>query len=79
MEVTLKLFSSLREYLPAGSESNSARLGPPPGSTIGSALDGLGVPPDKTLIILRNSVHADRDDELFDGDVIAVFPPIAGG
>jgi molybdopterin converting factor small subunit len=79
MKITVKLFANLRELLPEGGEGGSASMEVDEGTTVGRVLDGLQVPGDMKLLILVNSAHADRDRALEPSDVLAVFPPIAGG
>ena len=49
------------------------------GATIDELLDKLSIPPRITNIVMVNGVHKDRKTELNEGDVVSVFPPIAGG
>jgi molybdopterin converting factor small subunit len=79
MKITVKLFANLRELLPEGGDGGSASMEVDEETTVGRVLDGLQVPGNMKLLILVNSAHADRDRALESGDVLAVFPPIAGG
>jgi len=79
MKITVKLFANLRELLPEGGDGGSASMEVADGTTVGRVLDGLQVPGNMKLLILVNSAHADKDRVLEPGDVLAVFPPIAGG
>lgn len=79
MRITVKLFAYLKEHLPEGSEGNGCSREIERGATVGDVLDGLQVPNTLSLLIFRNATHASRDEVLEDGDVLAVFPPIAGG
>ena len=49
------------------------------GATVGEVLGRLKVPLGEKPIVLINSRHAEPADPLKNGDVLAVFPPIAGG
>jgi len=49
------------------------------GTTVDDLLDKLSIPPRVTNIVMINGVHKDRKTELEEGDVVSVFPPIAGG
>ena len=79
MRITVKLFAYLKEHLPEGCEGNRCSREIAKGATVGDVLHGLQVPDTVSLLILRNAAHATRDEVLEDGDVLAVFPPIAGG
>jgi molybdopterin converting factor small subunit len=79
MKVTLQLFANLRKLLPPGGDGASCALEFKAGATVGQALARLKVPTEPKLIVFVNSRHAEMDQELKEGDVIAAFPPIAGG
>jgi molybdopterin converting factor small subunit len=80
--VTLKLFASLAAHLPQGARDHAVRMEVPEGTSIGTLLDRLGVPPEQRHLVLRNGVFvtpAERARPLRAGDVVAVWPPVAGG
>jgi sulfur-carrier protein len=79
MQVTIKLFATLRDLLPPEAKDGAIIRDLAPGTNVGDVLSQLKVPDDGKLILLLNSVHADRHAALREGDVLAVFPPIAGG
>jgi sulfur carrier protein len=39
----------------------------------------LNIPDEIPKIILVNGIHGKKDQILKDGDVVSVFPPVAGG
>jgi molybdopterin converting factor small subunit len=47
--------------------------------TVGQVVKDLGLPDDIPLILIVNHNHATYDSVLQEGDVINIFPPIAGG
>ena len=77
MIVRIKFFAGLREFLPAGESPHTAEF--EDGATVADVFRALGVPPEKPRIILVNGRHAGPDQVLADGDLLAVFPPVAGG
>jgi sulfur carrier protein ThiS len=83
MKVTLKLYATLRDYLPTTSDGTHVVLDLPTGATIPDALAILAVPLALAHIIMINGRHVLRPDvalrELRDGDQLAVFPAIGGG
>jgi molybdopterin synthase sulfur carrier subunit len=79
MKVEIKLFANFQEYLPAGSGKYSCFLELKEGTTIGQTLSRLNVPESMPMITLVNGIHRDLEEPLHPGDVVSVFPPVAGG
>ncbi len=80
MTIELRLFASLRKKLPPGSPRGKCALDLPDGATIGDVLARMAIPQASAQMVLVNGEH-DRDFArmLRDGDVLSVFPPVAGG
>lgn len=83
MQVTLKLFASLSPCLPPGAVRNKVDLDVESDTTILGLLDSHHVPREKCHLVLLNGVfHAPEERDkvaLKEGDVLAVWPPVAGG
>lgn len=83
MYVQLELYASLMKHLPNQAEKHRARVEMPDGSTPFQLLDKFAVPREHAHLVLRNGVYLHREERdkvcLQDGDVIAVWPPVAGG
>ena len=80
MKIELRLFASLSRYRSADSGSKLAQtIEISEGSTIGSLIEFLGIPPDTAKIVFVNGIHAHDDDAIHEGDRIGIFPPVAGG
>lgn len=84
MQVTLKLFASLTEYLPPASKyTNITTLELDEGSTITQVVDAHQLPPKWVHLVLVNGVYVAPENRathvLVQGDVLAIWPPIAGG
>lgn len=84
MHITFKLYAMLSDYLPdAARKTNSLELDVPPGRTVGQVIDEFNLPPKLVHLVLVNGNYiqpADRAGRaLVEGDVLAVWPPIAGG
>jgi sulfur carrier protein ThiS len=80
MKIELRLFASLSRYRSPESGSKIARIIEiSEGSTIGSLIEFLGIPPDMVKIVFINGIHAHVDDAIHEGDRIGIFPPVAGG
>lgn len=83
MQVKLKLYASLGQYLPDGAERNIANIEVADGTTILQVLDSYNVPPKSCHLVLLNGhfqAPAVRDAVILKaGDHLAVWPPVAGG
>jgi molybdopterin synthase sulfur carrier subunit len=79
MNLEIKLFANFREFLPPGTEKYTCWLELEEGTTIGQVLEKLKIPDDIPMITLVNGLHRTFEDRLQPGDVLSVFPPVAGG
>ena len=78
MKVEVRLFAALASYLPEQSD-NSATIELPDGMTVAEAIGRVGIPEEMPLITLVNGRDAAPDQPLHDGDILSLFPPLAGG
>ena len=79
MEIEVKLFATLRDYLPKGSSRFSCKVEIDPQTRIQDILSRLKIPDELPKIILVNGIHGKKDQVLKEGDVLSIFPPVAGG
>ncbi|MFN2291715.1 MAG: MoaD/ThiS family protein [Anaerolineae bacterium] len=79
MKVQLKLFATFRQYLPVGAEGSTVELEVPSGTRVTELLATIGIPQQESPMILVNGRGIDSDRILVEGDVVAVFPAMAGG
>ncbi|MGC9333757.1 MAG: MoaD/ThiS family protein [Anaerolineae bacterium] len=79
MKVSLKLFATFRQYLPPEAKGSVVELEVSPGTRVSELLSGAGVPLQESPMILVNGRGIDSDQVLVEGDVVAVFPAMAGG
>jgi sulfur carrier protein ThiS len=84
MRITLKLYATLTDYLPAQSrQQNLVELTVDEASTIASVVEPYGLPPKLVHLVLVNGVYVPPGERatrrLQEGDVLAIWPPIAGG
>lgn len=84
MQITLKLFASLGDYLPASVRpGNEMPLPLSEGGSIAQIIERFGLPDKLVHLVLVNGHYiapAQRSTHaLQDGDVLAIWPPIAGG
>ncbi len=79
MTVEIQLLATFSSYLPPGSRGRKCTLEVPEGTTVGEVITRLGLPADYPKIILRNGMNVSEETPLAKGDLVSVFPPLAGG
>ena len=84
MKITFKLYASLTDYLPAESRyGNRVALELEEGTSIAKVIEPFGLPQKMVHLVLINGVYVAPAERLShvlnDGDVLAIWPPIAGG
>lgn len=83
MQVTVKLFGALRQYLPAGSGFNSCQLSIPTNPRLEAVLGMLSIPEHKAYLVIVNDEKINREDyastQVQESDEIVLLPPIKGG
>ncbi len=83
MKITFKLYASLSEYLPAQARHNRIELDVPADASIAKIIEPYGMPPRLVHLVLVNGVFIPPEQRasrtLVEGDVLAIWPPIAGG
>lgn len=84
MNITLKLFATLTDYLPPESKyTNIVALDVADGTTIGNVIEQHNLPAKWVHLVLVNGVYIYPEQRathtLVEGDVLAIWPPIAGG
>ncbi len=81
MDVTVRLFASLREY--AGAGTLALQLGD--GATVADAITELrggalaGLPENAPFVAAVAREYVERDHPLSEGDELALVPPVSGG
>ncbi|MDX1425799.1 MAG: MoaD/ThiS family protein [Kiloniellales bacterium] len=82
-KATIKLFASLGEYLPPGAKQNAVEVRLAEGTTVAGALADLGVPEGLCHLVLVNGIFVPpgqrKSATIAEGDVLSVWPPVAGG
>jgi sulfur carrier protein ThiS len=84
MKITFKLYASLTQYLPADARyDNRVPLDLPEGSTVAQVIEPFGMPEKLVHLVLVNGTYVPPEERLSrvlqEGDVLAIWPPIAGG
>lgn len=84
MKITFKLFASLTDYLPPDARrSNILALDVAPSASISQIIEPFGMPQKLVHLVLVNGTYIAPEKRLThtlaEGDVLAIWPPIAGG
>lgn len=84
MQITFKLFATLGDYLPAAKrDGNQMALPVAPGASILQIIEPFGLPTKLVHLVLLNGHYIAPElrgsTTVADGDVLAIWPPIAGG
>jgi sulfur-carrier protein len=84
MKITFKLFASLTDYLPhEARRSNILALEVDSGASISQIIEPFGMPQKLVHLVLVNGTYIAPEKRLtqtlIEGDVLAIWPPIAGG
>jgi thiamine biosynthesis protein ThiS len=84
VSITLKLFASLTDYLPAEARrTNALAVEVAANTTIDSVIEQFNLPRELCHLVVVNGEFVPRDERshrtLREGDALAIWPPIAGG
>jgi sulfur carrier protein ThiS len=84
MHITFKLYASLTQYLPADArESNRIELDVPADASVAQIIAPYNLPEKLVHLVLINGTYVPPEQRLsrtlVEGDVLAIWPPIAGG
>ena len=73
--IHIKLFATLRKYLPELPDAYPIE----PGISIKHLIEQLGIPVSDVKLIFVNSVKSDLSAHLEGGERVGLFPPVGGG
>lgn len=84
VRVTVKLYASLSKYLPdVYRKSHAMPMDVSDETTIETILEPFGMPPGSIKLVVVNGVFippsARATTRFIEGDVLAIWPPVAGG
>ncbi len=83
MKVTVKLFALLGKYLPPGAADNEGVVEVAAGATPAAVMESLNLPREYRHLVLVNGLYVEPGERdslaLKENDVLAVWPPVAGG
>lgn len=76
--VSVKLFATLKKYLPSGNE-DSVALTLPVGATVLDVIDALKIPHQHATMLIAGDSYVEKGTRLTEGMALSIFPPLAGG
>ncbi|MBX3028153.1 MoaD/ThiS family protein [bacterium] len=79
MRVQVKLFATLRKYMPAGKAGDTVTVDVPEDATVGDLVARLGIPAEHARMAVAAGEQLDLAARLPPGVEINLFPPLAGG
>ena len=84
MSITFKLYATLQDLLPSNAVKNAARIEVASDVSLNELIDRFRVPRELAHLVLVNGIfHCDADRDLRNtlkpDDVVAIWPPVAGG
>lgn len=84
MNVELKLFASLSKYLPPSAHrTNCVAVMVDQGASVRDLIERFHLPPELCTLVLLNGTFVPTQEWagriLVEGDVLAIWPPVAGG
>ena len=84
MKITFKLYATLQHLLPPGAVKNAVTIDVPDEASLNDIIDQFKVPRELAHLVLINGVYQDcgnrdKSQVLKDNDVLAIWPPVAGG
>ena len=75
----MKLFVTLRKYIPDYDPEKGIDVDINEGSTINDLIETLGLPRKEASVIFINGISQKTTDHIKDGRQIKIFTPLAGG
>ncbi|MGD8909917.1 MAG: MoaD/ThiS family protein [Chromatiales bacterium] len=83
VSVDFKLYADLMRYLPPNAKQQSVSVEMPEGSTIYDLMERFQVPREQAHLVICNGFYIPPSQrgtyQLQERDIIALWPPVAGG
>ena len=83
MKVSIELYASLMKYLPPGKSRFRREIKVDNGLILNRLITQFHISPEEAHLVLVNGIFVcgeDRDSRsLSEGDVVSIWPPVAGG
>ena len=73
--IHIKLFATLRKYLPEAPETYPIESG----ISVEELIEQLGIPVKAVKLVFINSVKSELASRLNGGETVGLFPPVGGG
>lgn len=75
LKVNVRLFASIRKF----SDKDNLEINIEEGSSVKDLLPKIGIPQNQPLLIILNEYTRGKETLLQEGDILCLFPIIAGG
>ncbi|MDH3631632.1 MAG: MoaD/ThiS family protein [Gammaproteobacteria bacterium] len=83
MNVSIEFYASLMKYLPPGKSRFRREIKVDDGLRLSRLIEQYHISPEEAHLVLVNGLFVCGEDrserELVEGDVISIWPPVAGG
>jgi molybdopterin converting factor small subunit len=79
MQITVKLYATLRKYGPSLPVGADLTLDLPEGSDVAAVVALLRLPEGVALVAMVNDQAVHLDHVVLAGDTVSLLPPVAGG
>jgi sulfur carrier protein ThiS len=79
VKIEVALYATLSQYLPKGSQGHKATIECADKMTVEQVIDQLGIPKPHHTMVLVNGIYVEPGTLLKESDLLALFPPLAGG
>ena len=79
MKIEVRLFATLRKYLPELGIGEPKFIKLPEGTTFDELRQQLELPLDEVKVIMRNGIQTELEEIIQDKDRIAYIPAVGGG
>ena len=79
MKIEVRVFATLRKYLPKLGVGEAKPVELPEGATFEDLREILSLPLDEIKVIMRNGIQTEMGEMIEDGARIAYIPAVGGG
>ncbi|MDH3634562.1 MAG: MoaD/ThiS family protein [Gammaproteobacteria bacterium] len=83
MQISIEFYASLMKYLPPGKSRFRREIKVDQGLKLARLIEQFHISPEEAHLVLVNGLFVCGEDragcELVEGDVVSIWPPVAGG